>query len=101
MHQGRRGVQPVRGEGAQLAGVSTGQPIRGDKWKRVQPGPKRPSFLRSFEQAINTVLEEEYANGAELVDIKLAATSPPAGTMTGTGFGEHVALILLRPGRAS
>jgi hypothetical protein len=45
-----------------------------------------------FERQINEVLEEELANGAELVDIKLAVTEPQGGS----SFGQHVALIILR-----
>jgi hypothetical protein len=46
----------------------------------------------SFEREINVVLEEELANGAKLIDIKLAAT-PPHGA---SAYGQHVALIILQ-----
>jgi hypothetical protein len=50
----------------------------------------------SFEREINVVLKEELANGAELIDIKLAAT-PPHDT---SAYGQHVALIILQSRQA-
>ena len=60
------------------------------------------SFATELESAINLVLEEEQAGGAEVVDIRLTSTPPP-GERHGTvspSFHEHVAVILLRSGRA-
>ena len=57
--------------------------------------------LTSLERAINAILEEEHAKGAEVVDIKFSAT---ATTTTSGGTpprGEYVAMILLRSGHAS
>ncbi len=59
------------------------------------------SFATELESAINLVLEEEQAGGAEVVDIKLTSTPPPVerhGTVS-PSFHEHVAVILLRSGR--
>ena len=59
------------------------------------------SMASALQGAINSVLEEEHASGAELIDIKLTSTSvPPSDARFGSGFGEHVALILLRAGHA-
>jgi hypothetical protein len=59
------------------------------------------SRAAALQGAINSVLEEEHASGAELIDIKLTATSaPPSDAQGGSGFGEYVALILLRAGHA-
>ena len=60
------------------------------------------SFATELESAINLVLEEEQAGGAEVVDIRLTSTPPP-GERHGAvspSFHEHVAVILLRSGRA-
>ncbi len=59
------------------------------------------SFATELESAINLVLEEEQAGGAEVVDIKLTSTPPP-GERHGPvspSFHEHVAVILLRSSR--
>jgi hypothetical protein len=57
------------------------------------------SVAAALQGAINTVLEEEQASGAELIDIKLTSTpAPPSDSGFGSGFGEHVAVILLRSG---
>jgi hypothetical protein len=53
-----------------------------------------------LEQAINAVLEEEQASGAEVVDIKFTSTSPFETSMLTAARGEYVALILLRSGHA-
>ena len=59
------------------------------------------SMAAALQGAINSVLEEEQASGAELIDIKLTSTPvPPSESRFGSGFGEHVALILLRSGHA-
>jgi hypothetical protein len=62
------------------------------------------SMAAALQGAINSVLEEEQASGAELIDIKLTSTpAPPSESRFGSGFdehGEHVALILLRSGHA-
>jgi hypothetical protein len=62
------------------------------------------SVTSSLQAAINAALEEEYAKGAEVVNISLASTPPveyssPGMTTLTSPRGEHVALILLRPGR--
>jgi hypothetical protein len=55
----------------------------------------------ALQGAINSALDEEQAHGAELIDIKLTSTpAPPSDTRFGSGFGEHVAVILLRSGHA-
>jgi hypothetical protein len=65
--------------------------------KRVRVRVAHSNVIGSFEREINRVLEEEYPNGAEVVDIKYASTPPH----TGSSLGEYVALILLRGGRPS
>jgi hypothetical protein len=65
--------------------------------KRVRVRVAHTNVLGSLEREINRVLEEEYPNGAEVIDIKYASTPPHAGS----ALGEYVALILLRGGRPS
>jgi hypothetical protein len=60
---------------------------------RVVSYPTPPGL----EVKINQTLEEEYANGAEVMDIKLTSTSEASGPSSSS---EYVALILLRLGRA-
>ena len=58
------------------------------------------SITSGLEEAINRVLREEQARGAEVVDVKVTSTPPAEGrSALGSSFGEHVALILLRGGR--
>ena len=58
------------------------------------------SVASGLEQVLNAVLEEEQANGAEVVDITFTSTSPfEASTLT-IARGEYVAVILLRSGHA-
>jgi hypothetical protein len=57
------------------------------------------SVASSLQSAINSVLEEEQSGGAEVVDIKLTST-PAVPDQFGSGFGEHVAVIILRSGHA-
>jgi hypothetical protein len=64
---------------------------------RVRVRVATSNVIESFEREINRVLEEEYANGPEIVDIKFASTPPHANS----ALGEYVALILLRGGRPS
>ena len=71
-----------------------------------QSGPVRVrvvvrSIATELEDAINRVLTEELASGAELVDIKLTSVAaPPRDARYGSVFGEHVAVIILRSGTA-
>jgi hypothetical protein len=59
------------------------------------------SVAAALQGAINSVLEEEQASGAQLIDIKLTATpAPPSDSEFGSGAGEYVAVILLRSGHA-
>ena len=59
------------------------------------------SMASALQGAITSVLEEEQASGAEFIDIKLTSTSaPPSDSQVGSGFGEYVAVILLRSGHA-
>jgi hypothetical protein len=58
------------------------------------------SVASGLEQALNVVLEEEQANGAEVVDITFTSTSPFKGSTLTTGWGEYVAVIPLRSGHA-
>ena len=53
-----------------------------------------------LEQAINAVLDEEQANGADVVDIKFTSTSPFEVSTLSVSHGEYAALILLRSGHA-
>ena len=56
-----------------------------------------------LQGAINSVLEDEQANGAEVVDITLTYAPPlesssPGMTTVTTPRGEYAALVLLRSG---
>ena len=65
----------------------------GGTWVRIVA----TSHIAMLEKEINKTLAEEYRSGAELVDIKLAATPPPDGdSRFGSSFGEQIALITLR-----
>ena len=55
----------------------------------------------SLERAINAVLDEEYAKGAEVIDIKFSSASAANSPELTTPRGEYVALILLRSGHAA
>ena len=55
----------------------------------------------ALERSINSVLEEEQAKGAQVIDIKLSSTPPVEPSGMTTPRGEHVALILLRSGHAA
>lgn len=57
------------------------------------------SMAAVLQGAITSVLEEEQASGAEVVDIKLTST-PPSGDRMGSSLGEYVALIILRSRQA-
>ena len=58
------------------------------------------SVASGLEQAINAVLEEEQASGAEVIGITFTSTSPFETSTLATARGEYVALILLRSGHA-
>jgi hypothetical protein len=69
---------------------------------RVRVRVVTASVAAALQGAISNVLEEEQASGTQLIDIKLTSTpAPPSDSGFGTGTGEHVAVILLRSGRAS
>src|SRR5688572_8896515 len=53
------------------------------------------SMAAALQGAITNVLQEEQASGAEVIDIKLTST-PAVPDQIGSGFGEYVALIILR-----
>jgi hypothetical protein len=57
------------------------------------------SMAAALQGAITNVLQEEQASGAEVIDIKLTST-PAVPDQIGSGFGEYVALIILRSGHA-
>ena len=58
------------------------------------------SVAPGLEQTLNAVLEEEQANGAEVLDIKFTSTSPFETSALNSARGEYVVLILLRSGHA-
>jgi hypothetical protein len=55
----------------------------------------------SLERVINATLDEEYAKGAEVVDIKLSSTAIANTSGTTPPREEYVALILLRLGHTT
>jgi hypothetical protein len=70
-------------------------PIEHPFWVRTAS----QSTLSGLESTVNTILDEECAGGAQLVDIKLTSTPPSGDQWDGSSLAEYAVLIIMRARR--